>query len=362
MNSVQSRKRRQNIVSRMFGNVKHVNFYVTTVNSMLPMKLHPFPSLIKFLMTQLAKSGTIRGKDWSEKLASRNESLALFKADISSKVGCSYPVRLELGYLLNDDLIENVLRAWRALGGLAYKCVKTLDFFDHIATVSGALVKLFPRGSTSILALADAVIVALVDAIMANLLIQGDTHSYLYNAIYSREGLELLEQIREYNCLSLSGGPFRVVEVDGDAKIQVVDPSLFMELMESFSRDRYCKDTDLFAQIVRLMNAASEDDLRVVATELRVAYLFSLSMESNRKLEHLDSGYLSRKGVTLKKSDRAEAVAGIFDLSRLGSDQPRGRHFVLLQILTQFKSTEFAQRAIDAIGITLCAMLYYYAL
>ena len=117
VNSVQSRKRRQNIVSRMFGNVKHVNFYVTTVNSMLPMKLHPFPSLIKFLMTQLAKSGTIRGKDWAEKLASRNESLALFKADISSKVGCSYAVRLELGYVLKDDLIENVLRAWRALGG-----------------------------------------------------------------------------------------------------------------------------------------------------------------------------------------------------------------------------------------------------
>lgn len=364
--SIQARSCTSHGISDILGDIQHVNAYITTVNTMFPMKRHPFGSVMPFIRDRLKDLGIITTKKWCEFLREFSKKVNVFEKDISAKYCEDFPARMELGYRMDEDLLENVDLAHRSITAMHVDVIPTRSFFQHIERLSSLGLSLMSENlQGDILSVEKTSIIAIADSIMANLIIQGSTLSFVPKTIYSSTGLDLMNQIRSNNCLDLTGGECQL-RVMPDATLTIDYPlEVFVELLESLARDYANKEKisekEFFQQMVRVIDACGVEDSATIAAELRIAYLCSLSQESKVRLMDLTKSYLSRTFKLSGRIDEAQARAAVFNKDALIGEQPgKGHHLSLMRLVQMLKSEEFLDEAIERISITIYSCDYHH--
>ena len=362
MESLQSKRPDLAKVDSIFPkSTKHLNAYLATTNLLYPSKVHPFKvGLMEKIRTCLVERGHVLASDLSREVSTLEINKVKLTGCFNQAYQESFPARIELGLDFDDSLETTVASFAGTIANLDFDMVLTLDYFRHLSEIIDKCLQqlgITLDSSRDEVPLEELVVVAIMDALLGNLIIQGSNLSFLHRTLFAGDGLDLRGQIRSRNRISLVSEDRGLgLREDGFLKVipERITPAL-VELLQSFSRHsgnlNDSQAAAFFDGIVDVITAPLASVSMRAAETLHGLYMRHLSVELKLPLEAMNHGYLACSGLLHDVVDADTARQAIFDVDLLGlANAPKGRHLAFLAFLKSRYGEERLESAIHSIS------------
>lgn len=363
MVSLQSRQRRRRVRQPREGvplfpeSACHLNAYLTPQNILLPDRISPFASdLMEKIRACLCSVGTVKKDELSRVIANLKASITKLKLVLSGAKHLDCPARVEVGFKIVDSatLQSDIRLMAEHLNDMDFDYLLTKDYFSHLSLLFDNSFKLIEETVARCqdnVPLKDLPLIAIGDALLKDLVIQGRTLSFLNDTLYPNTGANILDIINSTNriCLHLpDNGLFR-----NDLGHLEAEKEPLLDLLSSLMRWSENRQDTASAAILRGFHeicAADDAESRTnrMAECLHQAYCISLADELGLKLGNINAEFLGCNGYIKDSVDRQKAKDAIFDTGLLDLVQrPRSLHIALLGFLRSNYTPEQIEAAIS---------------